>query len=159
MDTPEYWSRQGNWLQELLMETIQSSRERHDIGAHIKDWTAMTEHYFAEEFLFRSEVDKAVDEATAHGRLPKAISPAARYYLCIRIQAALDFLGMIHPPLAKSAPFGDIPDDWAAVDAARWLLKDLWIRRFDHWLKLTAIGNMGPFAFYGIDPADPSKFE
>jgi hypothetical protein len=74
-----------------------------------------------------------------------------------RIQCALDFLGMVFPPQASTSPFSEIPRAWSDARVIEWLLIDLWVRRFDHWLKLDAIGVHGPYPFYGMEPADPSN--
>ncbi len=129
---------------------------RYEAPEVITEWTALTRFYFAEEDKYRKEVDEAIEEILSTNLVPKNLSAPVRFYLCNRIECACDFLGMIQPPLAERSPINEVPGNWTIQDTARWLLKDLWTRRFDHWLKLSAIGSMGPFAFYGLEAADPN---
>ena len=118
-------------------------------------WEALARHYFAEESKLRSHVDIVARELVRLGGLPNGTRGDVRYYLAQRLMCALDFLGMVFPPQAESAPFGEVPAQWTDEKIIEWLLVDLWVRRFDTWLKLDAISVMGPFPFYGLQPADP----
>jgi hypothetical protein len=90
-----------------------------------------------------------------HGVASPELLPEVRYYLAFRIQCALDFIGLIFPPQSMSCPFSEIPRRWTNEQMIEWLLIDLWVRRFDQWIKLNAIRLFGPFPFYGLEPADP----
>ncbi len=63
---------------------------------------------------------------------------------------------MAFPPQAANSPFDEVPKTFTDERLIEWLLIDLWVRRFDHWLKLNAITLYGPFSFYGVGPADPA---
>jgi hypothetical protein len=156
MDCPPRWEKIGDGLQEALRELIFRGSQKHDLMSVKPTWDELTRHYFAEELLFRPAVDSAARHIAKHGVAPREILPDARWYLGFRIQCALDFLGMIFPPQASDAPFREIPKAWSDEQVVEWLLVDLWVRRYDHWLKLNAIGHFGPFSFYGIEPADPA---
>lgn len=159
MDSPNRWEHLGRHLQAVAESTLFRSTDRHDL-TRVKPptWEGLVRHYFKEELSARAETDAAIRNYVAAGdEVPLSVSTAARYYLMIRIQCAHDFLGMVFPPQSAQSPFGDDPDNsWTDRELIEWLLIDLWVRRFDHWLKLTAISLMGPFAFYGIGPADHS---
>jgi hypothetical protein len=156
MDCPPRWERIGDCLQEALRELIFRESKKHDLRSVAPTWHDLARHYFAEELAFRPAVDSAARHLAKHGVAPQGLIPDSRYYLCFRIQCALDFIGMIFPPQASVCPFSELPQSWSDNQVIEWLLVDLWVRRFDHWLKLSAIGHFGPFAFYGLEPANPS---
>lgn len=155
MDCPPRWEQIGQTLDQFTHALLRIPAGRHDMSAVGSDWTDLTRHYFAEESNVRSEVDKAARHMAKRKEPPHNLTAAARYYLSLRVGCALDFLGMVFPPKSADAPFGDVPSDWSDERLIEWLLIDLWTRRFDTWLKLDAISAMGPFAFYGLEPADP----
>ncbi|MDD2763465.1 MAG: hypothetical protein PHE83_05765 [Opitutaceae bacterium] len=157
MDAPQRWDAIGWRLQAWLVDLLQRDGEKHAIAAAENTWESMTLFLFPDEQASREEVDQLVRDAVRLGRLPPTISPRARYYLGYRIQCALDFEGMLFPPLSKGSPFGELRRAWSDGQLIEWLLIDLWARRHDHWLKLNAIGVLGPFAFYGVGPTDPSQ--
>jgi hypothetical protein len=74
-------------------------------------------------------------------------------WLLMRCQCGCDFLGQMFPMLAKDGPCPEMDPDWSPEKALAWVLTELWERRFDTWLKLTAIEWVGPFPFYGTNPA------
>ncbi len=156
MDSPARWDRIECLLQDALAELALRRADKHNLMEVKPTWDDLTRHYFAEEFLFRLEVDSASRHVATHAIAPHELSSAVRWYLLFRIQCALDFLGMIFPPQASACPFSEIPRSWSDERVVEWLLVDLWVRRFDHWLKLTAIGHRGPFAFDGLEPANPA---
>lgn len=151
MDAPDRWEDLGNRLQDVLVLLSRAPAGKHDLRPEDETWESLARFFFADEFLNRPSVDRAVKQL-ARGVSPD-ISPAVRYYLSIRIQCALDFTGMIFPPLADASPVGEITSDWSDQKTIEWLLIDLWNRRYDHWLKLNAIGVRGPFPFYGLEKA------
>jgi hypothetical protein len=156
MESPNRWTALGDRLQHIAESSVREFTERPSyLSVQPATWEALTRHYFAEELSLRDSVDSAA-RVVATGRVPGNISNDTRYYLLLRIQCAQDFLGMAFPPQSAGSPFPDVPESWSDREAIEWLLIDLWVRRFDHWLKLTAISLAGPFAFYGIDPADLS---
>ncbi|MDT4967395.1 MAG: hypothetical protein QOJ64_2132 [Acidobacteriota bacterium] len=145
----------GDKLQNIAESSVrQFTQQPKYLSVKPATWEALTRHYFAEELASRDEVDSAARSIAADSGVPSDISNDARYYLLLRIQCAHDFLGMVFPPQSDSSPFSDIPESLTDRQATEWLLVNLWVRRFDHWLKITAAGVAGPFAFYGIDPAD-----
>lgn len=118
-------------------------------------WEEMTRWLFAQEEKCRADIDHISRLLATTLQLPTPLSPKERFYLGYRMMCALDFLGMAFPPEAKHSPLGEVPESWTDSKAIEWLLVDLWRRRCDHWLKLSAIGARGPFAFYGLTPAQP----
>lgn len=74
-------------------------------------------------------------------------------WLVLRCQCGCDFLGQMFPPLAKDGPCPEMAAGWTPDRALAWTLTELWERRADTWLKLTAVEWVGPFPFYGIEPA------
>lgn len=154
MDAPERWERIANDLQGMMMVLYSVNPGKHDMGS-AKNWEELTRHQFAAEAACRAEVDAAARFVVEHHSLPTDISATGRYFLGLRVGCAGDFLGMVFPPQATESPFGEIPEDWSDADILRWLLVDLWTRRFDTWIKLSAIAVMGPFAFYGLTDANP----
>ncbi len=74
-------------------------------------------------------------------------------WLVMRCECAADFLGQMFPPLSKNGPCQEIPAGWTEEDALAWVLTELWNRKSDSWLKLVALEWIGPFPFYGIEPA------
>lgn len=156
MDSPPRWEQIGQTLDQLSHALVLSNVGRHDMSSVGGTWEALTRHYFAEEAKLRSKVDAAAREMAQMGERPNAIRAEVRYYLALRFMCALDFLGMVFPPQAQNAPFGEVPADWSDERVIEWLLVDLWVRRSDTWLKLDAISAMGPFPFYGLEPADPN---
>lgn len=156
MDCPPRWELIVQHLERAMRELVCGRSGTHNLMDVKPTWDELTRHYFAEEFLYRPSVDAAARHIAKHGVAPPDISSESVWYLAFRLHCALDFVGMIYPPQASSAPFSDIPKSWTEQRVIEWLLIDLWIRRFDHWLKLQAIGHFGPFAFYGIEPANPA---
>lgn len=159
MDCPARWERTGQILDHLSHQLLHVDAGRHDLSLHASTWDELTRHYFAEESKLRPQVDEAARELARTKQAPDAIVASTRYYLALRLMCALDFLGMVFPPKAQDAPFGDVPKNWTDEQVIGWLLVDLWTRRFDTWLKLDAMSAMGPFRFYGLEPADPNAAE
>ena len=157
MDCTPRWEKICDLLEDALHELMFRRSEKHDLREVKPTWDELTRQYFAEELLSRPAVDSAARHLAKLGVAPANLPPDVRWYLGFRIQCAHDFLGMIFPPQSLASPLTEIPQHWTDEKVIDWLLVDLWFRRFDHWLKLEAIGALGPFAFYGIDPADPSK--
>jgi|GEM_PF-2222682 len=155
MDAPDRWEQLGRDLQSVAESTLFQSTDLHLLSrGRPSTWEELVRHYFKEELSSRAETDSAVRNHVAVGcEVPSSFSRAARYYLMLRIQCAHDFLGIVFPPQSQRSPFGSPGPNFTDRELIEWLLIDLWERRFDHWLKLTAIGVAGPFAFYGIDPA------
>ena|ERR1700694_3840206 len=148
--------RWGNTLHRLSHDLIFSDSKKHDLSRVTPTWEDLTRHYFAQESQLRPKIDSAARHMAKHKTPPNKLPADVRYYLGLRFGCAMDFLGMIFPPQAAAAPFDDISPDWSDERLIEWLLIDLWVRRFDHWLKPDAISVMGPFAFYGLKPADPT---
>lgn len=155
MDCPTRWENIGQILERISYEMLLTGSGRHDMRDVEPTWEALTRFHFAKEHELRSEIDALARKIAKQQRPPEKTSPAARYYLALRFGCAMDFLGMVFPPQAAASPFGEIPAEWSNQQVIEWLLVDLWLRRFDVWLKLDAISAMGPFAFYGLEPADP----
>jgi hypothetical protein len=155
MDSPDRWEQVGQYLQIVAGKLLSRSAERYDYSsAEPPTWEGLVRYYFEEEAKSRTETDRVIREFVATKReVLDSLSPASRYYLLLRMQCAHDFLGMAYPPDSDQSPFGAPGQDFTDRELIKWLLMDLWYRRFDHWLKLTAIGIRGPFAFYGIEPA------
>lgn len=156
MDCPARWESIGQILERILYEMLLTGGGRHDMRHVEATWEALTRFHFAQERKLRSEIDTLARSIAKQQRPPEKSSPAVRYYLALRLSCAMDFLGMVFPPQVGASPFGEIRADWSDQRVIEWLLIDLWVRRFDHWLKLDAISAMGPFAFYGLEPADPT---
>jgi hypothetical protein len=155
LEMPRRWDELGYQLEGLLNSLFDPKKERYDLSKAAHGLEALTQHLFGEELLFRIEVDRAARHSAAHGCVPETLSATGRFYLGYRLMCALDFLGMVFPPQAQVSPFSDLPKQWTQQQAIEWLLVDLWTRRFDHWLKLNALGVTGPFPFYGTESADP----
>jgi len=158
MDAPDRWEQLGRDLQSVAESILFQSTDFPNLSRERPStWEGLVRHSFNEELSSRAETDSAVRNHVALGReVPSSVSTVARYYLMLRIQCAHDFLGMAFPPQSSFSPFPDAAQELSDRELIEWLLIDLWVRRFDHWLKLTAIGVTGPFAFYGIEAADPS---
>jgi hypothetical protein len=157
MDAKHDWDDIGWYLDEAKLAILRGINERPSyVDVQRRGWEALTRHYFAEELRLRPEVDELARCIARRKPVVASVSPDPRYYLILRIQCAQDFLGMVFPPQSTWSPFADAPPVRGEADRIEWLLIDLWTRRFDHWLKLTAISLAGPFAFYGLDPADPN---
>jgi len=137
------------------MELLQRGGPKHDLKPAEETWESLALFFFADEQQCRDEVDALAMHFAKTGKAPATVSARARYYFSYRIQCANDFLGMLFPPQANAAPFGEVPKSFTDAQLIEWLLIDLWVRRHDHWLKLNAIGLYGPFSFYGVGPADP----
>jgi hypothetical protein len=151
------WDEIGRYLGDAKLEVLRGIRERPTyVDVQRQGWEALIRHYFAEELQLRPEVDELAHALAQRKPIAVSVSTEPRYYLILRIQCAQDFLGMAFPPSSTWSPFADVPPGESEARKIEWLLVDLWNRRFDHWLKLTAISVSGPFAFYGIDPADPN---
>lgn len=124
-----------------------------DIIRRFPKWENLTLHLYREEETMRSELDAVARHIAEFQELPTRTTSVGRFYLGFRIQCALDSLGIFHPP-DKASPVNDLPNDWSEQKAIEWLLIDLWARRGDHWLKLCAIGLVGPFPFYGVQRSE-----
>jgi hypothetical protein len=155
MDSPDRWEHVGRYLQSVAESTLFRSTDRQEFTRGLPPtWEELVRHYFKEEAAYRGETDRVVRTFVAREHeVPISLPPVVRYHLLIRIQCAHDFLGMVFPPLSDLSPFGPPSGHFSNAEVIEWLLLDLWQRRFDHWLKLTAISLRGPFAFYGIDSA------
>lgn len=157
MEAMHDWDDIGCYLDDAKLAVLRGTKERPAyVDVQRQGWEALTRHYFAEELRLRLEVDELARCVARRKPVAASVSADPRYYLILRIQCAQDFLGMVFPPQSTWSPFADAPPGKSEARRLEWLLIDLWNRRFDHWLKLTAISLAGPFAFYGIDPADPN---
>lgn len=157
MDCPERWELIGGVLQSAQGHLLEPARRAAKETDQEGSWTALARRLFAQEEETRAEVEAAVRHFAANGFFPGQLSDAGCYQMALRISCALDFLGMVFPPLSQRSPFGEAP--WELGAMIEWLLIDLWTRRFDHWLKLDAIAVCGPFAHYGIGPANSEDEE
>ena len=156
MEATHDWDDIGWYLDDAKLAVLSGIKERPAYAdIQHRGWEALTRHYFAEELRLRREVDELARCIARRKPVAPSASADPRYYLILRIQCAQDFLGMVFPPQSAWSPFKNAPPQHNEAERIEWLLIDLWTRRFDHWLKLTAISLAGPFAFYGIDPADP----
>ena len=157
MEAKHDWDDIGWYLDDAKLAILRGIKERPSyVEVQHQGWEALTRHYFAEEFRLRPEVDELARRIARRESLPDSVSADPRYYLILRIQCAQDFLGMVFPPQSTWSPLLDAPPGESEARRIEWLLIDLWNRRFDHWLKLMAVSLAGPFAFYGLDPADPN---
>ena len=155
MESTHDWNDIGWYLDNAKLAVLRGIKQRPSyVDVQHQGWEALTRHYFAEELRSRREVDELARCIARRKPIAASASPDRRYYLILRIQCAQDFLGMVFPPQSEWSPFADAPPLKSEAERIEWLLIDLWTRRFDHWLKLTAISLAGPFAFYGIHPAD-----
>jgi hypothetical protein len=159
MDSPDRWEQVGQYLQIVAGKLLSRSTERYDYSsAEPPTWEGLVRYYFEEEAKSRTETDRVIREFVATKReVLDSLSPAARYYLLLRMQCAHDFLGMAFPPDSDKSPFEASGQDFADPALIEWLLIDLWYRRYDHWLKLTAIGIRGPLRFTELNPRPTNR--
>jgi len=160
METPKRWDAIGWKLQGALVRMVSEiAGDPYDfLTPASKGLNHLIEHLFAEELIFRPETDRAAKALSLEPqRTPAGLSSASRYFLFLRIQCGQDALAVPFPPQATSSPFADL--SWSDSQAIAWLLNDVWRRRFDHWLKLTALAIHGPFPFYGLVGAKISDGE
>lgn len=152
MESPRRWNEiayiLGGWFKVIIPGPL----ERYSPTSANEDWTEMTRIYWKEERERRAAVDELMICAAREMKPPENISPKDAHYALLRLQCALDFLGTAWPEESAESPFGELRASWSDSKAIRWLLIDLWRQRYDHWLKLNAIGKYGPFSFYGIEP-------
>jgi len=141
------------WNQSLMVLDL----PKHDLNPSEQTWDGLTRFFFKDESECRDEVDELARHFARFDCAPDTVSSRGRFYLMTRCLCAHDFTGMLFPPQADASPFGAPPKGYSTNRLAEWLLIDLWHRRFDHWLKLTAIGYYGPFPLYGLTPADPAQ--
>ena len=158
MDTPNRWSDIIGRLGEWFTEIASSPGEPYLLDSQAGTWDSLVRFYFPEEQASRKEIEEYLRGIFSGDRIPTLwkLSSRGKYFLCARIECALDFSGMAFPPQSSESPFGDLPQDWSDSKVIEWLLVDLWDRRYDHWLKICAIQLYGPFPLYGIEPADPN---
>jgi len=154
MNSPNRWNAVGDRLNDRLYDLVGACQRACSSLLEEMEWPDLTRRYFAEDMLSRPALERAARHVAAQNRVPAGLSEMESFLLGLRIHCALDFLGMVFPPLAQASPFGDVPPDWSDEALCEWLLIDLWNRRFDHWLKLDAVGSRGPFPFYGLEPVD-----
>jgi hypothetical protein len=157
MDAPQRWEKLGWTLNDWGLELVRRGGEKFHLQPVEKTWESLALFLFSAEQSSRKEVDAVIQFAARNMRLQDSISPKARFFLGYRIMCAHDFFGMAFPPESQKSPIPDVPASWSDAQIIQWLLVDLWQRRHDHWIKLSAIGLVGPFGFYGIGEADPNK--
>jgi hypothetical protein len=154
MDAPKHWDDVNmaimRWNQSLLLNGL----AKHDLKPEPETWEGLTRFFFDDESECRDEVDDLVRYFAKHDRAPESVTTRARFYFMARCLCAHDFTGMLFPTDAETSPFSAPPKGFSTNRLAEWVLIDLWHRRFDHWLKLSAIGYYGAFPFYGLTPAD-----
>ena len=157
MDAPTRWDEIGWILQDTSLKIIADAT---GVGFDLRAYTDMeslTKQLFAMEAATRVRVTEACLKIAASPRSRHSLPKPLAYLVCRRAHCALDFTGMIFPETSLTSPIGEIPEHWTDEKVIRWLLTDLWERRFDHYLKLTAHWILTPFAWYGINPAAPHE--
>lgn len=157
MDAPQRWEKIGWQLHHWSIDLLERGGEKFQLSPAEKTWESLALFLFSEEQSSRKEVEAVIRFAARNMRLQDAVSSKARFFLGYRIQCAHDFIGMAFPPEAQKSPFTDPPHTWSDAQLVEWLLINLWQRRHDHWVKLSAIGVYGPFGFYGVGSADPNR--
>ena len=155
MDCSKRWDEAGNYMNVLLLQII-PRLESVSFQNDGDDFETTVEKLFAAEDRLREKTDGLLLNVFSGGDALDRACPESLYMVSLRIQAAMDFLGQLFLPYSKNDPFSDpLPEEWADMEMMRWLLVDLWHRRADHWMKLVAMALRTPFAFYGLEDADP----
>jgi len=154
MDMPARWLELERMLWFWFEEITPGILSRYDPQAKDGDWQKLVLRLRSDERLRRTRIEAAISRALRTRQPPQGLSRKDAFYFGRRILCAVDHLETCWWMNSEKSPFGDIPKRWSDQSALRWLLIDLWNRRFDHWLKLHAIAKHGSFPFYGIHPGE-----
>jgi len=119
------------------------------------DLAALTRKLFSEEERSREDAARATVHAVRQKALPATTSPAAMCFLMQRALCAGSFLGECFPPQSIETPVSELP--WPQEKCLLWLLDDLWARRRDTHLKLTALALHDDLPFFGLEPSAPNE--
>ena len=108
---------------------------------------------FRLEEAFRTATDIAARELAATGAPPSGAPPWVGYFLALRVQSALSFLGECSCEDPQGFRLAAVRPERASVCEA--LLCALWHRyRRDHWLKAVTFSAYFDLPLFGVVPAD-----
>lgn len=156
MDAPPNWTATGDGLANLC-EMFQTPEVLRVLATMAQQMRHMgfekgLPDLFALERTSRAQVSRLARQMTQSGRPIEPPPLLDAVWILLRCQCACDFLGQLHPPLAKDGPVPEMAAGWTPEMAAAWLLTELWERKADVWLKLLAVEWLGPFPFHGVKP-------
>ena len=81
--------------------------------------------------------------------------PVDEYWFRQRLLCVGDTVGIVYgSPLRKKRLLPSPPRTWTQAEVLEWSLVSLWHRRFDHWIKLTAVTQVTGLPFYGLQDAE-----
>lgn len=159
MECPQRWQKIGTALSGWRALFYHQYEGAKILALMAEQWRKLDEGdagkaLFAKERADRAETQKALvsllrGDPNGCAEFEKRLVP----WICLRLDCACDFLGQVFPEHSKSDPFADVPLGWTDDQAAVWLVTESWLRRYDSWLKLTVLEWLGPFPFYGVEPA------